>query len=521
MQRIRQQVDQLQQQLAGLTRAQKVLAVALVAIMIAAVLWWGRRAATDEMVALFDEPLGTQGAADVRSMLSGRGIEHEMHDGQIFVSSEQREEAIAALAWERTRDAGRSTPLAEAIEKIGAFDAHQKIEARLTQARCDELKRTIEKIPGVRSASLHLNTTYKRQIGESLLPSASVAIDTTGEVDVRHMAQATSCLLADSVSGLEPENVTVLIDGRLINVGGDDVLGGAGFLEMSRIVEQHFSAKVREAVGAIPGLTVSVAVDFDDTANSHSLPKGENDVPLPAPPAERLTAGEMAVGPLTLGDIAAVLGAPPGNQARAGNVTPDAPETDMSPAKPTPTGCTLIVPGSWIIQQWQSRNRTSELPEADVLAQFLREKREELCRAASIALGGLSQEGVAVIVDEDSGLIPGEEAPAVSLSGAHESSGISALIRDHGREVAVAALAAVSVLLIGAMLKQGGSGAVSISAVEGSLAMYGGEHLGEFYGELDALDACALDGQSLEQVQTMVKTDPAAAAAIVRRWLGA
>lgn len=521
MQRIRQQVDQLQQQLAGLTRVQKALAVALVAIMIAAVFWWGRRAATDEMVALFDEPLATQGAADVRSMLSGRGIEHEIQGGQIFVSSERREEAIAALAWERTREAGRSTPLAEAIEKISAFDAHQKIDARLDQATRDELQRTIEKLPGVRSASLHLNTTYKRQIGESLLPSASVAIFTTGEVDVRRMAQAASCLLANSVSGLNPEKVTVVIDGLLIDAGGDDVLGGAGFLEMSGIAEQHLATKVREALGSIPGLIVSVAVDIADTSNGHSLPTGQSGLVLAAPPVERLAAGEMTVGPFTLGDFAAVLSAPPGDHDRAGNTKSDTTERDISTVKPTPTGCTLVVPWSWIVQQWQSRNRTSDLPEPDVLKQFERDKLDELCRAASITLGGLSPDLVVAILDADSRLMPGEEAPVVSLNGAHESSGISALIRDHGREVAIAALAAVSVLLIGAMLKQGAAGAVSFG-MEGQLATYGPEDLPEFYGDLEALDTCAVqDAQALEQVQAMVKTDPDAAAAIVRRWLGA
>src|SRR5690606_21094450 len=105
-------------------------------------------------------------------------------------------------------------------------------------------------------------------------------------------------------------------------------------------------------------------------------------------------------------------------------------------------------------QQWQARNRTSELPEPDVLKEFELAKLEEISRAVSVALGGLDTASVAVRVDADADFASGTPMMAGLVPSDEEAAGISALIRDYGKEVAVAALAAVSLLLVSTMIKK-------------------------------------------------------------------
>ena len=74
MDRIKQQFDQLKQQLAGLTASQKMLTGALVAIMVATVVWWANFAAGDDKVALLDQALTADQLGGIESLLSNRNI---------------------------------------------------------------------------------------------------------------------------------------------------------------------------------------------------------------------------------------------------------------------------------------------------------------------------------------------------------------------------------------------------------------------------------------------------------------
>ena len=76
-----------------------------------------------------------------------------------------------------------------------------------------------------------VNPTYKARIGQSVEPSASVNLSTAGGADVERLADAASRAVAGAVSMLKPENVTVIVDGRHVELAGDDsLLGGAGRL---------------------------------------------------------------------------------------------------------------------------------------------------------------------------------------------------------------------------------------------------------------------------------------------------
>jgi flagellar biosynthesis/type III secretory pathway M-ring protein FliF/YscJ len=176
--------------------------------------------------------------------------------------------------------------------------------------------------------------------------------------------------------------------------------------------------------------------------------------------------------------------------------------------------CALTVPLSWIIDQWQARHGSHLFPGPAELDEYEDLKVAELQRQVSMAVSGLVPEMIAIAVDNDITL-PGTN-PLSPVAGEEDSAGISVLIRDYGREVAVAILAAVSLLLAGTMLKKGGAAAVTVGSTPTAPEL-GSEQLET--GGIDPVLSEATDVR--ERVQALVRNDPAQAAALVQRWLNA
>ena len=492
MQRFKQQVDQLQHQLAGLTTGQKAFAIALGGAMLLAVVWWTRLAGADEMVPLFHEPTAAN-TPQITAALTGRGIDCEIRGEAIYLPSKLRGEAIAALASDRLLPTDSRSTLGEAIDKIGSFDVRQKIDARLLNATREELRYAIEELPGVASASLFLNPVYKRQIGESVFPSASVVINTNKPTDVHLLSEAISFLLANAIPALEPDRVAVLIDGSLISASGGDDLS-ARERHARGEAERDFAAKVHDALGAIPGLVASVTVDMPART-------GQRPVAVALEPVDEPSAEAADEGPLDLEDIYTLLSTPASGPSSS-SINANADRPDHRPY--VPTGGSLVVPMSWIIQQWQSRNRTSELPPPEELAQFEHAKLEELRRSTAIALKGISTEQISIIVDADLALAGEEELPPMLTDSLEDSPAISALVHNWGREVALAAMGAVSVLLVSAMLKKSAAGGVVIT--ESTLA-FGPEGIDPAALEYLAEEPLFASEQVLEQARSMLCGD--------------
>ena len=66
MDSLKTQFDRIQQQLAGLSASQKMLAACLVVIIVMTISWWGRYAAVPEMEPVVDRALSPEDLAVVR-----------------------------------------------------------------------------------------------------------------------------------------------------------------------------------------------------------------------------------------------------------------------------------------------------------------------------------------------------------------------------------------------------------------------------------------------------------------------
>ena len=563
MDRIKQQVEQLQGQLAGLSASQKMLSAALVAIMAATVVWWAAYAAEGDRVPLLDQPLAAEQLGAIQSKLAARGIEHTVEGDRLMVAASRRDEALAMLTYERAMPADTSNHFEAAIGQMGSFDSRDKADAVRLNALQQKLAGIFRNLPGVRSADVIVNPHYKARIGESVEPSASVnlMVDSVNADEAQRLAEAASRTVAGAVSMLKPENVTVLVNGRPMDVdGGDSLMGGASrLLQVRRDNERHFEEKVRRALGFIPGLHVSVGVEVNDTVSRKSSFSVDPTNKIVAA-VEESTQSEEQTGGASAGAEAGVIpnnsmslassaGASPGasktresgetrNQVDYGKTRE---ETYREAGAVSAVSCSLSVPMSWVVEQFRGLGNAGTTSSAGVdVAALEAFKVEQMGHLRSLVASALQEvdEGQITVMSYADGATLAAGGPgaflASNVSGGgpttEATAGFVGLARDYGKPVALVALAGVSLFLVSSMVKK--TAPLTPPApptFDGQpVTLYGeGGAIGHAVaGAADSLllaqevgDDEVYAAQMLEQVQSLVKENPEAAASLVKRWL--
>jgi flagellar biosynthesis/type III secretory pathway M-ring protein FliF/YscJ len=139
-----------------------------------------------------------------------------------------------------------------------------------------------------------------------------------------------------------------------------------------------------------------------------------------------------------------------------------------------------------------------------------------------------SSDAITVDMYYDSG-IPMLMAPSDGTASGGTSAAMTAMVGGHGKEIAIGALAMISLFMISTIVKKGTPAPVIAQRVEpretpriGTVEDIAGVVGNEGPATLDGmeLDEDAIRAQQMvEQVSTMVKEDPDGAANLVKRWL--
>ena len=155
--------------------------------------------------------------------------------------------------------------------------------------------------------------------------------------------------------------------------------------------------------------------------------------------------------------------------------------------------CSLSVPMSWVVDQWRGRTGTKTDPDAKVLAPFEAEKLAEIKGLVASALQDVEAGRIMVVTYADATTLARGGAGA-ALAGAgggdDEGAGLGGLVRDYGKQTALAALATVSLFLVSTMVKKSAPlTAPAPPTLDGeSVTLYGGgDHMHGVAGESDSL----------------------------------
>lgn len=250
----------------ALTPRRRVIVIAASVAMFAAVLALSRLAATPGMSLLYAGLEGPSAGAVVQA-LEQRGVAHEIRGDAIYVDTRQRDALRMTLAAEGLP--ASSLPGYEILDNLSGFaTTAQMFDVAYWRAREGELARTILANPQVRAARVHLAPPQRQAFRPDGAPGASVTVTTRGGVLAPAQARAIRHLVASAVSGMRPEDVTVIDSSSGMVLARDETGPGPQAEDRAETLRRNAQRLLEARVG--PGRSV-VEVSLEMVMESESI----------------------------------------------------------------------------------------------------------------------------------------------------------------------------------------------------------------------------------------------------------
>jgi flagellar M-ring protein FliF len=272
------------------------------------------RLVTAPSYALLYAGLDPAAAGDVVAAVEARGVAYRVEGDAILVDRAQRDALRMALAGEGLPANGAAGY--ELLDSLSGFGTtSQMFDAAYWRAKEGELARTIAASQHIRAARVHIANPGSDPFQPAQDVTASVALrPAAGGLGPGH-ARALRYLVASSVPGLLPENVTVLdADSGQVLGGSESLTPGADAAaraeEMRQNIERLLAARVGPGNAVVqvnvaletrretirerridPDSRVAIATETEDRSNT-SRDRGGNGVTV----ASNLPEGDAATG---------------------------------------------------------------------------------------------------------------------------------------------------------------------------------------------------------------------------------
>lgn len=225
----------------------RAIVIAATLAMFAAILGLSRMASRTDMALLY-AGLDAASAGGVIKSLEASGAAYEVRGGAIFVDSARRDELRLTMAAEGLP--ANSTQGYEILDNLSGFGTtSQMFNAAYWRAKEGELARTIIANPLIQNARVHLGNPSPQGLRQRSAATASVTVTTTSNGLPAAQARAMKYLVASAVSGLAPENVSVIDAQRGLITTGDEESGGGNngsdrAEELRRNIQRLLEARV-------------------------------------------------------------------------------------------------------------------------------------------------------------------------------------------------------------------------------------------------------------------------------------
>lgn len=239
------------------TRRRLIVAGATIMMFVAILALSGM--ATKPSMALLYARLDATQAGDVIGVLDQRGVAYEVRGDAIYVEAPHRDELRMMLAGEGLPATGGAGY--ELLDSLSGFGTtSQMFDAAYWRAKEGELARTITASPHIKAARVHIANPSGQPFRQDLRPSASVSVTTaTGGLSPAH-AKALKYLVASAVSGLQPEDVSVIDGAGGLIASGDETPEAAGGESRAQQIKRNVERLLEARVG-YGNAVVEVSVD--------------------------------------------------------------------------------------------------------------------------------------------------------------------------------------------------------------------------------------------------------------------
>ncbi|GAA1796305.1 flagellar basal-body MS-ring/collar protein FliF [Nocardioides hankookensis] len=309
----------------SLTLGQRLVAVVGTGALLLAAFMVFRWVSTPNYAPLYSN-LAAEDASSVVDELTAEGVPYELADGgsTIMVPRDKVYSTRITLS-------GQGLPANSSDGGYSILDGQDMTtsdfqeQTDFKRAMEGELTKTIEAVDGVNTAVVHLAIPEKKVFSDEQDPTtASVLLDTSaGTTMDAEKVQAIVNLVASSIDGLDPANVTVAdSSGKVLSTMG--AAGGVGAGTQSQAVTDFQNRKTAQIQAMLdrvlgPGnSTVQVSADLDfDRAIQESTTYSAN---KKVPPLSESTSKESYTGDGTAGGSTGVVG-PDGQMDSTGTVS--------------------------------------------------------------------------------------------------------------------------------------------------------------------------------------------------------
>lgn len=228
---------------------------------------------SDTAMAAVYTDLEPRDAASVTDELVSMGVDYDLADGgrTVMVPRDDVYDLRIALSGQGLPTSNEGYALLDR-QGITTSEFRQRIDFQ--RALEGELARTLRSIEGIESASVHLALPEESVfVDEPTDPTASVLVQTAGMNSVTSdQVSAMVHLVASSVKGMEPENVTIAdSSGTVLSTGGEtggSAVGSGSRNDATATFENDMAASLRNMVARVAGVdnvAVTVQADLDLT----------------------------------------------------------------------------------------------------------------------------------------------------------------------------------------------------------------------------------------------------------------
>lgn len=553
MERLRQIIHQIVQQMSVLSLSQRVAIGLCAALAAFSVLWLLQWSTTPQRVPLVGPEFTYESLDVAEAALKGAGIDYQLVGTRFLVRPADRYNALRVLHAANALPEGSLFDMASVVNDPNPFQSPEAREYAQNYAKGNELAKIIATYPFVRKASVLLNPKSKRRLGQpGDEPSASVAVTLApGHEMTPEMVAGFAKLVAGSVSGLQPHrvNITDSRNGRSYNVPRPEDALSFDYLSEVKQREAHLLAKIQTQLAHIPGVQAQVTVELDTSRRIKQ--KQVHDAPQPrieTSSSQEQVSGTGAAEPGVQANVGSAVTAASSGQSstqeetHVENFEPKLLETETVEQGPLTTRrvtATVSIPRSFIVGMLTARDPAVTNP-ADDDPQYAALRNDQVARVRSAVekiVMARNADDVQVDVYPDLRWSPSGGSWAQSPTEAAAviefatPQGSLDILRDYGPAAGLGMLALMSLIMMLRIVRQSANEAAKWNVPEGEtmdeepLLAVGAGTVGQAAVSESFLAGREVDERTLRyqelgnEVSKLVEGDPRGAATLLRQWV--
>ena len=486
-------------------------------------------------------------AARIGRVLSEANLAHEISaDGSRLMVRRGEVSRIRAFLAERGLPSV-STSGYELFDKVGPLGLTSFMQ-EITRVRAleGEIARTVQLLKGIKAARVHIvlgdQASFRRQ---RQAPSASVVIRTETASD-RQQTDAIRHIVAAAVPGLvAPEVRVVSADGKVLSAGGEDGQGsGDRMVVLEKSIAQELQGNISRTLVPQLGLenfeaSVSVRVNIDKRQTNETSyspeTKVERSVRITKETGNSQNGAKNGVVSVEQNIPSEQSNSNGADQSRRSNQ-----KRDEVINYEVGSRSTAITSDGYRIERMSvavvlNAKRLAELVGPAASADVVAKKIAEVERLVASAAGADSKRGDVVTVAAVDFI---QSAPAADIVDS-ESGVVASLRRNTGLLLQIVAILGATIILVFfgmrpatmALIKNSGSGLVSVPANGGAIAAIGAEGGSPIESQLPSGavlippqenqrgDIGQIDEPPVNLIRRLANEDPSRAALVLRRWI--